>query len=110
MWHDGRFTYLRSGAQESPALYELKDGRPSLVAYDLTAERSVYVARHVLGQRLASDRQEEGSLAPRSQGPQGDDPDESSGEDCMTKPAGAVPAALSDADRRRRAGTVCAAC
>ena len=48
MWHDGRFTYLRSGAQESPALYELKDGRPSLVAYDLTAE-GLYIARHVVG-------------------------------------------------------------
>ena len=48
MWHDGRFTYLRSGAQESPALYELKDGRPSLVAYDLTAD-GLYVARHVVG-------------------------------------------------------------
>ena len=48
MWHDGEFTYLRSRAQESPALYELKDGRPSLVAYDLSAG-GLYVARHVLG-------------------------------------------------------------
>ena len=48
MWHDGQFTYLRSRAQESPALYELKDGKPSLVAYDLTPE-GLYIARHVLG-------------------------------------------------------------
>ena len=48
MWHDGRFTYLRSRAQESPAIYELKDGKPSLVAYDLTPE-GLYIARHVLG-------------------------------------------------------------
>ena len=48
MWHDGQFTYLRSLAQESPALYELKDGKPSLVAYDLTPE-GLYIARHVLG-------------------------------------------------------------
>ena len=48
MWHDGQFTYLRSRAQESPAIYELKDGKPSLVAYDLTPE-GLYVARHVLG-------------------------------------------------------------
>ena len=48
MWHDGRFTYLRSSAQESPALYELKDGKPSLVAYDLTPA-GLYIARHVLG-------------------------------------------------------------
>ena len=48
MWHDGQFTYLRSHAQESPALYELRDGEPSLVAYDLT-EEGLYIARHVLG-------------------------------------------------------------
>ena len=48
MWHDGQFTYLRSRAQESPAIYELKDGKPSLVAYDLTPE-GLYIARHVLG-------------------------------------------------------------
>ena len=48
MWHDGRFTYLRSNAQESPALYEVKDGQPALVAYDLQ-EDGLYIARHVLG-------------------------------------------------------------
>ena len=48
MWHDGQFTYLRSRAQESPALYELRDGEPALVAYDLT-EDGLYIARHVLG-------------------------------------------------------------
>ena len=48
MWHDGQFTYLRSRAQESPALYELRDGEPALVAYDLTDD-GLYVARHVLG-------------------------------------------------------------
>ena len=47
MWHDGQFTYLRSHAQESPALYELRDGEPALVAYDLTDD-GLYVARHVL--------------------------------------------------------------
>ena len=48
MWHDGEFTYLRSRAQESPALYELRDGEAALVAYDLT-EDGLYIARHVLG-------------------------------------------------------------
>ena len=48
MWHDGRFTYLRSNAQGSPALYEEKDGKPALVAYDL-GEDGLYIARHVLG-------------------------------------------------------------
>ena len=48
MWHDGQFTYLRSRAQELPALYELRDGEPALVAYDLS-EDGLYIARHVLG-------------------------------------------------------------
>ena len=48
MWHDGQFTYLRSNAQESPALYEEKDGKPALVAYDL-GQDGLYIARHVLG-------------------------------------------------------------
>ena len=47
-WHDGGFTYLRSGAQESPAIYEEKDGQPALVAYDLH-EDGLYITRHVLG-------------------------------------------------------------
>ena len=47
MWHDGQFTYIRSRAQEAPALYELKDGEPALVAYDLT-EGGLYIARRVL--------------------------------------------------------------
>lgn len=49
MWHDGQFTYLRSLAQESPALYENKDGQPSLIPYDLT-EDGLYVVRRVVGQ------------------------------------------------------------
>ena len=47
MWHDGQFTYLRSHAQESPALYEAVDGDPSLVAYDLT-EDGLYIVRRIL--------------------------------------------------------------
>ena len=48
MWHDGRFTYIRSRAQESPALYEMKDGEPSLVAYDLN-EDGLFIVHRVLG-------------------------------------------------------------
>ena len=49
MWHDGQFTYLRSRAQESPALYERKDGKPSLIPYDLTAT-GLYVVRRIVGE------------------------------------------------------------
>ena len=34
IWHDDRFTYLRGQFQETPALYELKDGKPSLINFD----------------------------------------------------------------------------
>ena len=47
MWHDGQFTYLRSHAQESPALYEAVDGDSSLVAYDLT-EDGLFIVRRIL--------------------------------------------------------------
>lgn len=46
LWHDQRFTYLLSDAAEAPALYELKDGQPSMVAFDY--EDGLYVARHVV--------------------------------------------------------------
>ena len=34
VWHDDRFTYIRGQFQETPALYELKDGKPSLINFD----------------------------------------------------------------------------
>ena len=49
MWHDGQFTYLRSNAQETPALYEEQDGEPSLVPYDLHDD-GFYVIRRIVGE------------------------------------------------------------
>lgn len=34
IWHDEKFTYLRGQFQETPALYEVKDGKGSLINYD----------------------------------------------------------------------------
>jgi len=34
IWHDDKFTYLRGQFQETPALYEVKDGKPSLINFD----------------------------------------------------------------------------
>jgi len=34
IWHDGKFTYLRGHFQETPALYEVKDKKPSLINFD----------------------------------------------------------------------------
>ncbi len=41
IWNDGRFTYIQSDARELPALYELKDGQPSLVTFQV--EHGTYV-------------------------------------------------------------------
>jgi len=46
MWHDGQFTYIKSDAQELPALYELKDGQPSLVNFQV--QSGTYVVPKVL--------------------------------------------------------------
>jgi type IV secretion system protein VirB9 len=35
IWHDGQFTYLRAEAKELPALYELQDGKPSIVNFQV---------------------------------------------------------------------------
>jgi type IV secretory pathway VirB9-like protein len=35
IWNDGQFTYIKSDARELPALYEVKDGQPSLVNFQV---------------------------------------------------------------------------
>jgi type IV secretory pathway VirB9-like protein len=37
IWHDDKFTYLRGQFQETPALYEVKDGKPSLINFDFSS-------------------------------------------------------------------------
>lgn len=46
IWHDGQFTYIKSDAQELPALYELKDGQPALVNFQV--QSGTYVVPKVL--------------------------------------------------------------
>src|SRR6185437_11589516 len=36
IWRDDKFTYLRGQFQETPALYEVKDGKPSLINFDFS--------------------------------------------------------------------------
>ena len=48
MWHDGQFTYVRSTAQETPALYENRDGQPSLIPYDLQHD-GLFIVRRLVG-------------------------------------------------------------
>ena len=46
IWHDGRFTYIRSDAAELPALYEVKDGKPALVNFQV--HQGTYVVPKVV--------------------------------------------------------------
>jgi type IV secretion system protein VirB9 len=34
IWRDDRFTYIAAAPEETPALYELKEGKPSLISFD----------------------------------------------------------------------------
>jgi type IV secretory pathway VirB9-like protein len=46
IYHDDKFTYIRSTAQEKPALYEVKDGAPNQINFDL--QNGVYVIPKIL--------------------------------------------------------------
>lgn len=46
VWHDGQFTYIKADATELPALYEVKDGSPALVNFQV--EHGTYVVPKVL--------------------------------------------------------------
>jgi type IV secretion system protein VirB9 len=46
IWHDGRFTYIKSDATELPALYEVKDGKPALVNFQV--QQGTYVVPKVV--------------------------------------------------------------
>ena len=42
IYHDDSFTYIKCAAREKPALYEIKDGKPNLINFQL--ENGVYIA------------------------------------------------------------------
>lgn len=46
IFHDDRFTYIRSNAAELPALYELVDGQPNLLTFQV--EDGLYIVPKVL--------------------------------------------------------------
>ena len=46
MWHDGQFTYIKADATELPALYEVKDGKPALLNFQV--HQGTYVVPKVL--------------------------------------------------------------
>jgi type IV secretion system protein VirB9 len=46
IYHDETFTYIRCGAREKPSLYEIKDGTPNLVPFQL--ENGVYIVPKIV--------------------------------------------------------------
>ena len=46
MYHDDRFTYIQARPEETPTLYEMKDGKPSLVNFEY--RDGVYVVGKIL--------------------------------------------------------------
>ena len=48
IYHDDKFTYIKCSAQEKPTIYELKDGKPNLINFDLA--NGVYVIPKIVEQ------------------------------------------------------------
>jgi type IV secretion system protein VirB9 len=46
IYHDDNFTYIRCAAREKPAFYEIKDGKPNLVSFQL--ENGVYIVPKIV--------------------------------------------------------------
>jgi type IV secretion system protein VirB9 len=46
IYHDESFTYIRSAAREKPVFYEIKDGKPNLVSFQL--ENGVYIVPKIV--------------------------------------------------------------
>lgn len=46
IYHDGKFTYIQANPQETPALYEIKDGKPNLIQFEY--RNGTYVVSKVL--------------------------------------------------------------
>ncbi len=46
IYHDDAFTYIRCAAREKPVLYEVKDGKPNLVSFQL--ENGVYIVPKII--------------------------------------------------------------
>jgi hypothetical protein len=48
IYHDDKFTFIKCVAQEKPTIYEVKDGKPNLINFDLA--NGVYVIPKIVDQ------------------------------------------------------------
>lgn len=52
IWHDGKFTYIKTDAAELPSLFEVKDGKPAIVNFQV--HDGTYVVPKVLDEGYLS--------------------------------------------------------
>jgi type IV secretion system protein VirB9 len=45
IWHDDKFTYIRAHPLEAPALYEIKDGKPNLIQFEMRPDGLYFVPK-----------------------------------------------------------------
>lgn len=45
VWHDDKFTYIRAHPLEAPALYEVKDGKPNLIQFELRPDGLYFIPK-----------------------------------------------------------------
>ncbi|HTU47444.1 MAG TPA: TrbG/VirB9 family P-type conjugative transfer protein [Bryobacteraceae bacterium] len=48
IYHDDKFTYIEATPQEAPAVYEVRDGKPSLIQYEFDQKTGRYTIPKVL--------------------------------------------------------------
>lgn len=46
IFHDDGFTYIKCAASEKPAIYEMKDGKPNLINFDL--DNGMYIVPKIM--------------------------------------------------------------
>ena len=46
IYHDETFTYVKCAASEKPAIYEIKDGKPNLINFEL--QNGVYIVPKIV--------------------------------------------------------------
>ena len=61
IYHDDTFTYIKCAASEKPAIYEIKDGKPNLINFEL--QNALHRPEN-LGHWLSGRWQEETRLFP----------------------------------------------
>jgi type IV secretion system protein VirB9 len=66
IYHDDAFTYIQSQAREKPALYEVKDGKPNLISFQV--ENGVYIAAKIIDEGYLAIGKKKASFARRTSG------------------------------------------